>query len=1472
MKGSFYTRKSQSDDYKRFGDTALTLDLERTEFEMHCEDVLGSLKKLKKDQKKLGDLAAYIQQPAIEHFGYEDQVYFSDDLKFAISIPTFHRNKAVLCRVKTEGMELEKIKEVFTSRSRIVTVLFNSISTFVVIACEEKCAGISLITNQEIFVIKENELDSRNRKKSISKPRLLVNSNEVHIVPYLSETSLVPEDLVWFDLFDGKILFLDLRKWLKDPLNLVNSIQITLKEWDDFVEMKEVDEIQLFSPNSMVVFLRDVYLEVFLLELDLNLDQVKEKTQSVKFVNVLKQRMTLKRKVIPAQSKQLARHTILLKAMKESEVEEFFSLEYNEGQGLVVSELIEMKSSASGKIFAFYGLKYLITTDSEVYKGKKSRLMRVFIRNGGKYDPFVTLNPFNEKVRSGPITMVLTTDRKSLVVNLQTEEGGSQVAVIKAPFPGVLTCLACIPKTEIATRPNLVGPSGVQLFDLDCNFEELQLVFEKEPNCVATQSQIEDFGVMSIQNGSKLRSLSLFRPSNMRFFKKIEFKGSNVEDFSMDFVIKIMSKEAILLASKIRVQVDGVSMMVHDKVYSLDYTTGVVELVVSNYESISRDGHHIFYKDKLKRTVIMKNMLIDKEIDLEMNLENKRFDVFGGKVVCWNRAKSHGNNTMMVMSVNEERVKVEFQTQEKEDLGTQPIFARNRELILLILKEEFVLIQVRSMKVSKLRIPSEIDSGADIEAVTISMDECHASFVYKSFLDVMIYILRLEDTLKITAARPPPNTKDMLMVGSKTTYLMTKDRKYNLEPTTLRFFPLADPSYHSTVNVEISRFRSLEESNYSNQGRKRYVLSGDTVEFVRVENIRVSGSSHKHFSTSSFLVKYKISFCDSSLFCMELIFDLIRGYFSAGTREKKHHMIDNIIGIIKVIRPQIVELHEVYTAIVYHLDSSYAMKKYLEIVGIEELVVRDRILTMFYHRPRALSGEAIIGALQQFARLKHMVPVSDEESIVEFILKRGGSLLKDDITKDLIKLLIFAPTAITIQGSLVSAKKNFLALPFEPHYGDRFESRRKDMSGPATYPRLAAQLLSKEPHKARAYRVYESKILLDLENGSPFSISLFELVQHASDEDILDRYSVLIYHKWNKLFRFVLTYCMAFWFMTIISYLFLGDMVRSRALGCVGILINSAFILFEFKMIVSRSIGSRNVLGNVLELCLHIMTIGVSLAVMINLDRLDAAIMNWARLATVIVLTIRAISFMRIFGPLRYIIRMLYEVLSSLPPFITVLVTVIFMWAFAWSLHPILEGGPEEAATLAFPEALQTAFGLLIDVKPGGEEGRLPPLQFVFVVVGHCLIIVTMLNFLIAQIVHTFEESYHSKVLHDVKELLTYIREFDTFFSGSFDGLAGENSKKCRYITLVEEGKQDQIKDLRHFITNEMREMEGRLGKKIEEKHDVLEQKLNSLIRGIEHQESGQKNSEGSHGHHSKTSVKKKSSVAVENEYDMETN
>lgn len=122
---------------------------------------------------------------------------------------------------------------------------------------------------------------------------------------------------------------------------------------------------------------------------------------------------------------------------------------------------------------------------------------------------------------------------------------------------------------------------------------------------------------------------------------------------------------------------------------------------------------------------------------------------------------------------------------------------------------------------------------------------------------------------------------------------------------------------------------------------------------------------------------------------------------------------------MKTLRPQTLDLSDIYTIVVYHLNYDYAFKKYLtEIVNIEELVVKDKLLTIFYSDPKVASGKQIVKALKKYSQDNGTLPFADEKGIRDLIMNRDKNLLLDDMTREILKMLIFSPTDVVLDGEL----------------------------------------------------------------------------------------------------------------------------------------------------------------------------------------------------------------------------------------------------------------------------------------------------------------------------------------------------------------------------------------------------------------------------------------------------------------------
>lgn len=196
----------------------------------------------------------------------------------------------------------------------------------------------------------------------------------------------------------------------------------------------------------------------------------------------------------------------------------------------------------------------------------------------------------------------------------------------------------------------------------------------------------------------------------------------------------------------------------------------------------------------------------------------------------------------------------------------------------------------------------------------------------------------------------------------------------------------------------------------------------------------------------------------------------------------------------------------------------------------------------------------------------------------------------------------------------------------------------------------------------------------------------------------------------------------------------------------------------------------------------------------------------------------------------------------DLPPFFTVLFSTIMIWAYMWKLIPGLDNDPN-TEEYTFVESFQASVGLLFGNVPEPEDGETTYtwIRFAFSFFGFSLIVVILLNFLIAVIGDTYGRISEDRELYDAKELLGFIRDFDSFLLKINFAVKWEQK---RFVSMVKEEGDDQFQALQNDLEEKLKVIDEKmveLGDKVKHVQDTLdnnslnmERKLSVLMRVLD--------------------------------------
>jgi hypothetical protein len=294
-------------------------------------------------------------------------------------------------------------------------------------------------------------------------------------------------------------------------------------------------------------------------------------------------------------------------------------------------------------------------------------------------------------------------------------------------------------------------------------------------------------------------------------------------------------------------------------------------------------------------------------------------------------------------------------------------------------------------------------------------------------------------------------------------------------------------------------------------------------------------------------------------------------------------------------------------------------------------------------------------------------------------------------------------------------------------------------------------------------------------------------------------------------------YSSAYWLLNLLIFFFLGRYIFNSDVGVFICVLNVVFLLYEVKCLFSDSQYYLSDISNLLDALLHFACFFSTVFILGSSDTDKGRLAGWTRLMVLVGFTMRSVTFMRVFAPFRYLIRMLNRVSLDILPFLVILMTMVILFTHMWSISPTLYN-PEDQPT-SFYISFQVAMNLMLFNVPDSEDdgSRIGAIKFTFLCFANIGIMIILMNFLIAIISDTYMMVSVNRELYEVKELLSFIREMDTFLVGlNYYSTANE----VRYVTLIPEDEEYA---------------DGNLGyRENKEAMDLMNEKMDSIIQSID--------------------------------------
>lgn len=333
---------------------------------------------------------------------------------------------------------------------------------------------------------------------------------------------------------------------------------------------------------------------------------------------------------------------------------------------------------------------------------------------------------------------------------------------------------------------------------------------------------------------------------------------------------------------------------------------------------------------------------------------------------------------------------------------------------------------------------------------------------------------------------------------------------------------------------------------------------------------------------------------------------------------------------------------------------------------------------------------------------------------------------------------------------------------------------------------------------------YISAAPLDMTFGSIHLTELILILQQITDEDLVTNFRPLIYQLWYKaVYPIAIVYMTFYWLFAIISYIFYGFYEKNYGLGGTSIFFSVLFMISEF--LAFRSMGKTGYIKSVWNLVdLTILTGNIVLVILQWTVNVQTA--GWAIARSLIIMAIwlRALTWLRVFKPVRYLITMVLQVFTDMIAYIVVLAGAIIGLTFVWRMsgyfsppaYQFDEESDENRQVLTFFHSLQVVTGMMFGNIPDREpdDSFFSPFKFFVVCLMGLVLALALTNLLIAIINQTYTSIEEKKKVHDLREVMGLILEFNGQWS-ALPKSKNSDSKKFYVLSLGPKIEKEEKKD-----------------------------------------------------------------------------
>ena len=485
----------------------------------------------------------------------------------------------------------------------------------------------------------------------------------------------------------------------------------------------------------------------------------------------------------------------------------------------------------------------------------------------------------------------------------------------------------------------------------------------------------------------------------------------------------------------------------------------------------------------------------------------------------------------------------------------------------------------------------------------------------------------------------------------------------------------------------------------------------------------------------------------------------IEKYYTESNEIDRINTAQSLHTLWNSLLPHVAQQNSVLCTMLYLFDNQKLFDSCFAsgIFELENMLSHHRLIELAFEVPCKQSTRSLIKALEDYHLANKKNPYIDCTGIPNLILSKRRHMLPDDLTRHLLHKLLFAKLPHRMVGKLKDPKS--CVVPF---------SREAEEAEVQTLTETTSPLFLEVTSSYEEYSFCQSKFEIDLTNGSAFSRAFFDVVNSMNDVDLKGPLKLIINYKWSLVYRSAVIYSALLWSVSVLAYLFLGFMRQSLGLLVPICILNSLLILFELKALCTDFKEYVRRAGNWVDIIVQFMCFGVCVAAYLTREKQATATVQalaWVRGLTILILFYRSIKWMKVFAPMRYLVRIVLKVFGEIMPFLAILVALVLVYSFVWKLVDMLDGNlkTELGFYLSAINSVNIVFGNGPD--PSESSPVYSVVKFLVNIYGNGLLNLILLNYLIALIAGTFSTVSGDKDLFDSKELIKIIRDFDTFYA-----------------------------------------------------------------------------------------------------------